>query len=355
MFFYRINANEIVATLLSTIAAILLAWAGWGYWSLVTRRIAFPVSMAVGAWLLCSWRPGLPQSNAGVMPMLKFAAHTYGNFSMNYFSRNLDKVLLGWRHGAHSLGNYSNAYHLFVMPVNQLTIPLTNVAIATLSRLRDDHDKYLRYYLNAISVLAFIGMPLSAMLTLTGKDLILLLLGPQWIMAGQIFTIFGPGIGLMLVYGTHGWLHLSLGRADKWLKWGILSFFVTALLFVAALQWGAKGIAVAYTVSFYLLTGPGLWYAGRPVHLKISSIVMTIWKYYTSALLAGVGCWYLFYSLPSTSHCYAEFNIVFRILVSISLCGVLYLIINIGFYQRITHIKDFLVLFKEMIPGISKK
>ena len=27
---------------------------------------------------------------------------------------------------------------------------------------------------------------------------------------------FGPGFGVMFLYGTHGWIHLSVGRPDRW-------------------------------------------------------------------------------------------------------------------------------------------
>ncbi|MFX1590784.1 MAG: oligosaccharide flippase family protein, partial [Promethearchaeota archaeon] len=97
MEFYKIAANEISAAAISCVVAIVLAWQGGGYWSLVARRVVPIVAMAVGAWILCGWLPGLPVRGTGVKPMLKFGINTYGNFATNYFSRNLDKVLIGWR------------------------------------------------------------------------------------------------------------------------------------------------------------------------------------------------------------------------------------------------------------------
>src|SRR5262249_24304327 len=51
--------------------------------------------------------------------------------------------------------------------------------------------------------------------------------------------------------------------------------------------WGAKGIAVAWVVSFWVLTIPALWYAGRPAHLEIASVVAVVWKYVVASALAG--------------------------------------------------------------------
>ncbi|MGA1869162.1 MAG: lipopolysaccharide biosynthesis protein [bacterium] len=355
MQFYRIATIEIFAATISTITAIALALQGWGYWALVARRTALPAAIAAGAWIFCRWLPGLPSRGTGVRSMLKFGMNTYGNFTMNYFSRNLDKILIGWHHGSQSLGFYEKAYYLFVMPVSQLSYPLTNVAVASLSRLRDNPEDYRRYYLKALSMLAFIGMILSAILTLIGKDLILLLLGPQWNRTGEIFSVFGPCIGILLIYGTHGWLHLSLGRADRWFRWGIIEFITTAIAFVIGLPFGALVVALTYTISFYILFVPGLWYAGRPIHLKLSSLISAIWKYYLTALIAGLLCWFILYSFGLTSNIFIRLNIFFRIFITIIIFLFLYLLLILAFYQNIEPISQFISLVHKMVPSILSK
>ena len=89
---------------------------------------------------------------------------------------------------------------------------------------------------------------------MVGKDLIRFLLGPGWEEAGRIFALFGPGIGVMLLYNTHGWIHLSVNRPpERWLGWGLMEFVCTASLFVLALHWGPSGIALAWTISYFPL------------------------------------------------------------------------------------------------------
>lgn len=352
MRFYSTSANSLGSSLISVIIAITLAWWGWGYWAIVARRLSLPLITTVGAWILCPWRPGLPSLRTDVLPMLKFAVNTYGNFTMNYFSRNLDKILIGWRYSTQSLGYYDRAYHLFVMPVNQLSAPLASVSLATLSRLRNDPKKYHKYYLEAISILSFIGMPLSATLTLIGKDMILLLLGPQWSKAGQIFTVFGPAVGIMLIYSTNGWLHLSLGKADRWFRWAIMAFIVTALCFIIGLQFGTLGVAIAYSASFYILIGPCLWYAGKPIRLKLTSIVSTIWKYFVSALFAGLISFFILHFFDLTSNIFIGLNIFLRLLLSSFLCIIIYLILVVAFYRSMKPITRFISVLRDMMPNI---
>ena len=94
-------------------------------------------------------------------------------------------------------------------------------------------------------------MGIGADFALVGKDLIRFLLGPGWEEAGRIFALFGPGIGVMLLYNTHGWIHLSIGRPERWFRWGLIEFGCTASLFLLALRWGPSGIALAWTISVF--------------------------------------------------------------------------------------------------------
>ena len=103
MMFSAVAKNDIVARAVSVAVSIAFGWAGWGYWALVLGACALPLSTAIGAWSLCRWLPGRPRNASGTGAMLKFAIYTYGRFSVNYFARNADNVLVGWRFGAPSL------------------------------------------------------------------------------------------------------------------------------------------------------------------------------------------------------------------------------------------------------------
>ena len=287
MRFGAVSFNDITAQAIAVIVSIVLAWRGWGYWALVAGAVVLPLATSAGAWVLCSWVPGRPRRQEGTAASARFALTTYARFAMNYSTRNLDNLLVGWFFGPQSLGFYKKAYDLFLLPVSQLSTPLYAVAVPTLSRLIDDPDRYRRYVLRILSTVAFVSMGLGGAMTLIGRDVILLLLGPAWEPAGKIFMFFGPGIGVMLIYITHGWIHLSLGRADRWFRWGIAELIATALLFGLGLRWGPVGIAGAWVVSFWVLTIPALYYASEPAQLGVAALVGAVWKYAIASALAG--------------------------------------------------------------------
>ena len=128
MRFSSVSINDVVALTVHSIVGILLAFRGWGCWALVVAILAQALSTTIGAWWLCRWIPSLPRRGVGTRAMLKFAANVYGRFSANYFARNLDNLLVGWRFNAAALGYYKKAYDLFALTASQLISPFDNVA-----------------------------------------------------------------------------------------------------------------------------------------------------------------------------------------------------------------------------------
>ena len=325
MRFSSLAKNDIIARAVGVLTSIAFATAGWGYWSLVMGACALAISTSVGVWILCPWVPGPPRRNAGSVGTLSFAAHISGRFSLNYFARNSDNLLVGWRYGAHALGFYKKAYDLFALSASQLVAMTSNVAVSALSRVRDDRAQYVRYVLSAIGVMSFIGMGLAGNLTLMGKDLIRVLLGPGWEPSGIIFTYFAPGIGIMIVYYIHGWIHVSIGRADRWLLWSIVEWTVTFGLFLAGLPFGGKGIAIAWCVSFWILTVPAMWYAGKPIDFGVGEMIEVVWRYVVASLGAGVATFFAMRSFTVLRELPGGVGAAIRIACVTAVFGTLYL------------------------------
>ncbi len=349
MRFSAISANDIVSRFVSVIVPIILALAGWGYWALVAGVVAQPLSQCIGAWAICRWIPSLPRRAHGTGEMVRYAVHVNARWNVGYFAQNMDNLLVGWKFGPISLGFYKKAYDLFVLPANQL-LSIYPVAVSTLSRLNKDPVQYRRYLVGGLSVLALVGMGVGAELTLIGKDLVLLVLGPKWAMSGRIFTLFGPGIGLMLIYSTHGMIHLSIGTTGRYFRWGIVEFLVTGLLFLAALHWGPAGIAAAWTASFWILTIPGFWYAGKPIQFGIRDLIAAIWKFLVASAISGGACALIVRHIPSLVAEPGAIGALMRIVTTSLMFSVLYAGAVILLHGGYAPLSQFGGLLREMSP-----
>lgn len=349
MEFVKVAVNRVIAGVLSLAIALVMALKGFGYWAVVTRQLSDVILLGIGAWIICSWRPSFPGKFRNVVGTLKYVVQVYGNFALDYVMRNLDKILLGRLYGSGTLGNYERAYNLSAMPAGQLVTPLNNVGLATLSRLRANTNRYVKYYTRALSALAFIGVLGSVIFTITGRDLVFVVLGSGWEQAGYIVTAFGPGIGVKIIYMTHSWIHLSLAKPGRWLRWSIISSVLFACFLSVSAIFGPTVVAGAYSISYYVLLFPALWYAGRPIELKIVPLGKSIGPYFVSGLCTFL-IWLVVAKLyRTTSFFLDELKPVLRLCIVISLSSIVYTALVIVFHRSFSPLKELVNIVKILI------
>ena len=252
---------------------VACGYMGLGYWSLVYMQIGSSILAVIAIWLVCPWRPGWPRLRVGAKSMVKFGANIAGFNILNYFSRNTDNLLIGRFLGTPALGVYNKAYELLMLPLRQISYPISNVAVPALSRLQNDPEGYRRFYYKTVKTIAYIAMPLIACMAALSEDIILIVLGGQWQSASPIFRILAFAAFLQPVAATTGAVMISAGLADRMLKWGVLSSVVTVTSFVIGLPYGVTGVALAYSFSCYTLFIPCLVYAYKKTAVDVRSVL----------------------------------------------------------------------------------
>ena len=289
MRFGAVAVVEIVAQLLSVLAAVTLAWYFRTYWALVAMYVVLPATTAVGVWIACRWRPGRPVRGSGVRPMLFFGGYQTGFSVVNYFARNLDNALIGWRWGAEVLGVYREAYRLLLLPIEQITSPTTHIALATLSRLQAQPERFKAYYCRGIELMVTCGMPIVAFLFVSADTVVLTVLGAKWLDAVLIFRVLAPAAFLGTFNVASGWVYIALGRTDRQFRWGLFASIIFAIGFLIGLQWGSVGVAAAVSIITCALYIPSLLYAYHGTPLRLRDLGSVLWRPAVTAISAGAG------------------------------------------------------------------
>jgi O-antigen/teichoic acid export membrane protein len=277
MRFAALASAEIIALLVGIGTAIVMAWRGAGYWSLVFSQVALAFAYAVGVWIVCDWRPRLPRRDTGVRSMLAFGRNLTGFSIVNYGARNLDNMLIGRFWGSESLGLYARAYQLLLLPIDQINTPIAAVAVPALSRLADSPERYRQAYLRILEKIALLTMPGMALMIATSDWVVALLLGPRWMGVSRLFAFLGV-VGLIQpVANTVGWLFITQGRTRHLFQWGLIGSTIMIIGIVAGLPWGALGVAVSYSFVFLCIVTPLLfWFVGRAGPVRTSDFYRTI-------------------------------------------------------------------------------
>lgn len=253
MRFRELATIDIVSMIVGIATAIIMAAMNCGYWSLVGLTVGTTLANCALVWMYSSWRPGPSVRGSGVGAMVRFGGGLTGFNVLNYFTRNADNVIIGFALGSGSLGIYSKAYNLLMMPIRQFNGPISAVMLPSLSRLQNDPTRYRRAYLRAITMLAFVGMPLVAFLFVIADDAVLIILGPGWEGAAVVFRWLAPAALFGTINVAPGWLCTTLGRARVQVVWAAISAPITVAAFIIGAQWGIVGVAAAFSISWCLL------------------------------------------------------------------------------------------------------
>jgi len=254
-----------------------------------------------------------------------FGGHLTGFNFINYFARNLDNILIGKFWGPQSLGLYSKAYSLLMLPLQQINSPISAVAIPTLSRLQKEPERYRRYYLGALSLITFITFPFVMFMIVMSGDIIHIVLGEQWIKASPIFSALGLAAILQPVSNTTGWLFISQNRAKHMFQWGLIGGSLTIVSIIIGLLWGAIGVAVSYALSGIFIRTPLLfWIVGRQGPIKTSDL-------YRILLFPGLIALCVALVLMPLCSFTEQFNTGIRIIIALVLTSIIMLLYIISF------------------------
>lgn len=225
--------------------AIAMALMESGYWSLVGMVAGTALINAVLVWVLCDWRPGLPKRGSGTAAMLKFGGKLTGFNFLNYFTRNLDNVIVGAALGATSLGLYSKAYGLLLLPIRQVNSPVSAVVIPVLSRLQDDPNRFRRFYLKAVLLISSATFPIAAYIAIDAESFVQVILGDQWMGSVPVFQWLAPAAIMGGINVAPGWLCTVLDHNGRLVRWAAVCAPMMAIGFLVGVNFGVEGVAAA--------------------------------------------------------------------------------------------------------------
>ena len=264
---------QLCSTTLSIFVAILLAYYGFGYWALVAREFSRAMFVVVGMWAACPWRPGRPRREAGLAHFISFGRNVTGFNLLNFFSRSLDKILIGKLFGASWVGLYVNAYQLIALPVNQIQYPLNTVAMPALSAIQAEPSSFRSYYEKMIQLLTFFTMPVVIFCALFADVIIGLILGPKWNDAVPIFRILAVGAFMEPLVHATGPALVALGKTKAYFKLGVINSTLLVFCLLFGSIWGVFGVAVGYSIAVYLSLITCLVYGFRQTPIGIRSLL----------------------------------------------------------------------------------
>ncbi len=272
--FRKTGTAEIAGRIIGLGVGVGAALAGLSYWALVLNTLTTAAVRTVILFVASRFRPTAPRRGTGVRPMITVGGWYVGFSFLNYFSRNLDNVIIGKVLGKAALGFYARAYRLYLLPQTLVSGILGQVALPALSRLTGERERFLQAYLSILQVTVLTGSAVGGWLAVLAPEAILVVLGERWLPAVPIFRIFAAVGVLQPILSSTGWIYTSLGRTDRMFRWSFVPAILLSAGFAVGVHYGTLGVAWAYAIVWIgLLFLPGLAYCLNTVPIGLGYVL----------------------------------------------------------------------------------
>lgn len=227
--FKFIAIRSFVIQITAGTGAVIAALSGAGLYALLIT----PIVSSILIYIISFHRyPQHLRMTLGLSSIRKIFSYSVYQFLFNvicYFSRNLDKLLIGKHMGMSDLGYYEKSYRLMMLPLQNITQVVTPVMHPIFSDFQDDKMKLATSYERIIRFLAFIGLPLSVLLFFTAEEVTLIIFGNQWLPSVAVFRILALSVGIQIILSSSGSIFQAAGDTRR--------LFICGLFLVYSQWW----------------------------------------------------------------------------------------------------------------------
>jgi O-antigen/teichoic acid export membrane protein len=253
--FRRLALLDVISSATMLGVATLLAWQGWGPWSLVLgEQLAGSLVSAAGVWLYRPpWRLSFRLDRAIVRQYLGFGSFVMANIQLSYLLDQFDDFWTATALGSAAAGFYSKAYEFARYPRRVIAMPLQPVFYSAYARLQADRRRLSRAYYRLNSLVVRFGFLFGLVLVLVAPEFVELLLTDKWLPMVNAFRLMMVYTLLDPLIVTAGNLAVAVGQPQilTRIKLIQLAIFVPSVIMLASL-WGIEGVAIAADVMLLI-------------------------------------------------------------------------------------------------------
>lgn len=250
--FKALSIRTLVAAVFGTATAILMAYKGYGVWSLVASALVISVVSVFLLWGQSKWRPTLEFSWKSLKELFAFGGLMALSSLVDKLYSELQGLIIGKRYSATDLGYYSQARKLEQVPISAISQIVTQVSFPVFSTLQHDKTILLAGVRKNLSAVSYMNFAVSILMIAVGAPIIRLVYGPNWDLAIPYFRILCFAGMMYTTNSLNNQVIKALGKSNIYLYANLTKRVLgIALIFVGAL-FGIRGLLGAVVLNSYV-------------------------------------------------------------------------------------------------------
>lgn len=208
---------SVISAVISGVIGIVMAFMGFGVWSLVAQQLSRQLIYSICLWILNCWWPKLRFSVESFKYMWGFGWKLLLSGLLDRIWGQLYQTVVGKCYNPATLGQYTRAEQYASIFSSNITSIVQRVSYPVLSTIQNEKERMVYGYRQIIKITMFITAIIMISMGAVSEPLIYCLIGPQWHQA----STFLPFICLSMVFYPLHAINLNMlqvqGRTDVFL------------------------------------------------------------------------------------------------------------------------------------------
>ncbi len=269
-----------LSNFLGNIIGIIIALYGYEIWALISINISMNILSVIIAFALKPHSLKFILDITAAKEIFRFGVGLTVLRLFNQLSNQVDKLIIGKGMSIELLGLYERSLYIAIMPRVYVGNTLDGVLFSTLSKVQSDIEKVQFIFFRLISLMVlFIGY-ISLTIYFFSEEVILVILGEQWVEAKTILQI----LAFLIFFQIFSRFSDTLVRAKNALY---KSSFIKVAFLVITVSGIIIGLPYGIHVVSWMIVLAGIIHAILMVQLSIN-IMQTSWGSFLKTLIPGI-------------------------------------------------------------------
>ncbi|MCQ2283428.1 MAG: lipopolysaccharide biosynthesis protein [Bacteroidales bacterium] len=290
--FKELSTRNVISALAGMVIAIIMAFCGYGVWSLVASALLSALTSVVLLWKMSDWRPTWEFSFQSLKELFSFGGLMLLSSLVETVYTNIQGLIIGKRYSAKDLGFFSQAKKLEEVPTNSLSAIVNEVSFPVFSSLQDDKEKLRMGVRKNVKAITYLNFPLMVAMMVVAKPLVVLLYGAKWAASAPYFQILCVSSMIYTLNTLNTNIIKSLGKSAIYFFVQLSKRLIGIGLIIWGVQYGIRGLLWAVTSVGYISFVINAIVNGKLIQYGIAKQIKDIGLCYLSAVLIGVGVFF---------------------------------------------------------------
>ena len=289
--FKVLSIVTIVTSLISLVICILMAYHGYGVWSLVARNIIAAAFASLIYWFYVKWRPRWVFSFKSFQELFGFGFYMFLSHLVTNISTQIQGLLIGRFYNPQTMGYYSKASGTEHFASKSISQVMTQVTYPLYAAVQDDLRAMQNIVKRLTMTLSYITFPLLFILILIAKPLFIMLYTEKWLLSVPYFQVLClAGLGQCLQSVNFQTIS-AIGKSKVTFIWTLIKRFVGIGLVVGGLAlWGMKGLLCGVVLhdcfAYFVNMGLVSKYVGYKWYKQLADLAPVLMASVISAVIS---------------------------------------------------------------------